>query len=374
MDKLPLHGWAELYFVEAAHLRRGADKELHHTAVIAGEQGKCRDAGGLEQGLSPAANLAALDLDIAENDLKAVGLAAGYALVGEAPVFQLVEADQLKAALVEHFVVVYVLVNFRQDVAFACDRAVKGYVFDLAQKLLFSDWQAGQHRASVHVHEVITAHQLFDLPERHPAVAGQDFDVLINFYDYISVAFFVEPRRLLGLDLVNDDFMLCRIYEPIEIRRTLAAVLLGEVGLCGLYGRGNLNFVDVPRLDFRLHEVVGLAVEVLADYAEIADFVLHDDGLLKHGLSVHGFAQSLHGEKTAVFVGDLAASFVVEPKIRVGEAVLLYRNVDGFIQFVYPGQQLGCGVQGHGRSPHDNLFSIFCKLTFLFSRRPIFIE
>ena len=73
------------------------------------------------------------------------------------------------------------------------------------------------------------------------------------------------------------------------------------------------------------------AAKVLADYAEVADFVLHDNGLFKYGLSVHGFAQALHGEKAAVFVDDLAPIFVVEPKVRVGKAVLLYRNVDGFV-------------------------------------------
>lgn len=54
---------------------------------------------------------------------------------------------------------------------------------------------------------------------------------------------------------------------------------LGKVGLCSLDSRRELDLVDVPRLNFRLHQVVHFARKALADDAQIADFVLQDYGL-----------------------------------------------------------------------------------------------
>ena len=56
-------------------------------------------------------------------------------------------------------------------------------------------------------------------------------------------------------------------------------MLLGEVGFCRLDGRRKLDLVYIPRLDFRLHEIVHLAIKSATDDAEIADFVLQNDGL-----------------------------------------------------------------------------------------------
>lgn len=82
------------------------------------------------------------------------------------------------------------------------------------------------------------------------------------------------------MDLIDDYAVLRGVDEVVEVRGPCAAVLLGEVGFCRLDGRGKLDFVDVSRLDFRLHEVVHLAVKSAADDSKIPYFILQNDWLI----------------------------------------------------------------------------------------------
>ena len=312
-----LNGRAELDLVEAADLRRCADEKLADAVANAGQQSEHRDPRRLEQRLTPVLYLASLDLDVAEHDLEAVRVFADEFAVPHLPIFEGKERSEPSLGLVEHFVIVYVLINFGYVARPLAEyRPQKRRVGEFVE--VFFERQAGQHRSRVHVDEVVVPHQLFDLRHRHPHMRRQDFHVLVHFDDDVAVALAEEARRLLGLYLIDDDLVFSCVDEVVEIRRLCAAVLLGEVGFCRLNGRGKLDFVDVARLDLRLHQVVHLAAHASADDAEVADLVLEKDRLGEHSFVAAGYAKSGDLEESAMRVADRAGGRVVAPRSAVG--------------------------------------------------------
>ena len=113
-------------------------------------------------------------------------------------------------------------------------------------------------------------------------------------------------------------------------------MFLGEVGLRGLNAGGDLNFVYIPRLNLRLHQVVELSIDTLADDAKVADLVLQDNGLFYgNPLPAHPL-KPLHPEKGPAGVTNLAGGFVVVPGSAGIEGDMVNGNVDSIITSVDP--------------------------------------
>ena len=76
--------------------------------------------------------------------------------------------------------------------------------------------------------------------------------------------------------LIDNNLVLSCVDEIIEIRVIGSSVLLDKVRFCRLYRRRNLDLVDVARLYLRLHEVMHLAADALANDSDIADLILEN--------------------------------------------------------------------------------------------------
>ena len=309
-----LYGRTQFDLVEAADLRSRADEKFADAMINACQKSERCDPRRLEQRLTPMLDLASLDLDVAEHDFEAVRVFADEFAVPHFPVFEGKERNEPPLGLVEHFVIVYVLINFGYIARpLAQHRPQERRVGKFVK--VFFERQAGQHRARIHVDEVVVPHQFLDLRHRHPHMRRQDFDFVIfaKFYDDVAVSLAEKAGGLLGLYLIDDDLVLLCVNEVVEVCGTCAAVLLREVGFCRLDGRRKLDFVDVARLDLRLHQIVHFAVYALADDAEIADLVLEDDGLGENSFIAAGYAKSGDLEEAAGRVADRAGGGVVMP-------------------------------------------------------------
>ena len=94
---------------------------------------------------------------------------------------------------------------------------------------------------------------------------GQNRDLLLHMKQNIPIPLFVKTRGLLRLDLVHYNLILGGALEILQIGRARSPMLLGEVAFCCLDGGGELDLVDVSRLDLRLHQKMGHAIKFLAD-------------------------------------------------------------------------------------------------------------
>ena len=346
------HG-PQLRPVEAADLVLDPDQVFPPSVPHAGEDAEHRLPHGLDQRLLPVFDLPVLDLDPAVDHLEVVGRPAADLPLRHLPPLQALQRQQPGLLPAEHLVVV-------DEVEGLADRPVirpgkhgaeKGLVPDQGADFLrflpvlrHLQRQAGDHRPGVHVHQVVDPHELLDLPQGHPFVAVQHRHVPVHQDDDVPVPLLVEPGGLLRLDLVHDDPVVPGAEEVLQIVGGLAAVLPVEVALRGLQGGRDLDHVHVARLDLGLHQEVEGPVDHLADDAQIADFILNDDRLLRHDQVVLDLLVSRQLEKAAALVPDVSRFLVVEPEAAVGKVNLFHVDLQAGAPVPDPLQDLlvGC--------------------------------
>ena len=117
---------------------------------------------------------------------------------------------------------------------------------------------------------------MLDLAEGEPDEIGIGWEVFVDFDYDVAVALVEEPGALFGLELVEQHAGARAVQEPVEMLGALAVVDAGVVALGGLEGGGQLDAIDVARLDLGLDEKVQHSVEFAGEAAEKTDFRLVD--------------------------------------------------------------------------------------------------
>ena len=146
-------------------------------------------------------------------------------------------------------------------------------------RLLREEGQAAEHRARVHVDQIVHPHARLNLPQGHPPVGRKLLDLLFRPDNHIPDPLPPKAGGQLGLNLIHQDILPAHLPEQAQIRRLLPAVPAGKVALRGLQCRGDLDIIDISRFNLRLHQKVPGTVYFTADNAQVADLRLQYDRL-----------------------------------------------------------------------------------------------
>ena len=313
---------------------------------------------GLDQRLAPGAHLAVLDRDLDAQHAEEAAVGTGNLVVGDAPFVDLVQGnavdDQLVARLelgepvedaVDRAVAGEGHLGEQQVAAEGADPMVVGETVEIVEGESAEEpveAQAGEHGARIHVDDVVPGHQPLDLAECEPAEIVVRGNLVVDPEDDVAVALAEEAGALLGLQLVEEDLVATRLLEVVEVERLAAFVDLGVVAAGGLERRGELNVVDIARLDLGLQEKVQHAVDLPGEDPEEPDLGLVDDRLVPAAARAVVLADTdaLDGEELARLVAEVAGRGIEGPTGQAAEGGRSDADADLAVAPPEPGEDL----------------------------------
>ena len=181
--------------------------------------------------------------------------------------------------------------------------------------------KAGEHRAGIHVDDVVSFQELLGLAQGEPYVVSvlRQLDIVGDLDHDVAVALAQEAPALLGLKNIDEDLPVRGVLEIFKERRGIPFVDPSVVALGGLQGRAELDAADVAGFHLRLEQEMKYPVEFLRDEPEKADLWLVDDRLppVRDRAEVRFHLDPLDREKPAARMPQIARRLQKRPATKI---------------------------------------------------------